>query len=210
MKRNVLLKLALLGMLIVLSLGVWRYGMQMQSDNAPNTAGRSSTAPHSSTAPYRMIPQHRSLRWRAASATEKAGAIKSITAQLEAFKRDDFVSASRFQSADLQRNFASAERFRAMMKSSYPQFCNYKTVRFGPARVLQNDGSVQIPIELTGADGGKVIAEYSMIKEKDGQYRVSGVSGGTPSNPSHDNEPQDDFPPPVPDDSQSGEAGANI
>ena len=130
------------------------------------------------------------VKWRAASAKERGAAIRSIVAQLEAFKADRYDLAVNFQSQALKRNFESIENFRTMMESSYPQFISYKKASFGAARSTADGKTVEIPIVLLGEDGTTVKAQYSMVLEG-GTYRVASVMGGIASNrPDHEPQPQ--------------------
>lgn len=120
---------------------------------------------------------------RKATAGERQGAIRSILAQLDAFRRDDYQTAAKYQSSSLRRNFGSTAAFQSVIEKSYPQFADYKSATFGDATAVVEGKtiSVQVPIELIGQDGVKVEAMYVMVKES-GIYRVSGVSGGFPEN----------------------------
>ncbi len=115
--------------------------------------------------------------WRTATAQERAGAIRSITAQLDAFRRDDYQTATKYQSAGLKSNFPSVAAFRQIIKNSYPQFANYKKAQFGAAQANADGSNVNVLIRLTGKDGVEVNAAYQMARE-DGIYRVQSVSGG--------------------------------
>jgi len=134
-----------------------------------------------------VLPQQ-----RAATAAERGGATRSILAQLDAFRRDDYASAARYQSSALRRNFGSTAAFQAVIKKSYPQFARYKSVTFGPVTAQGKGKATQINvgIKLIGQDGVRVQAMYSMVQEK-GIYRVSGVSGGfSQSEPGRDTNPE--------------------
>ena len=123
--------------------------------------------------------------WKAAPDKEKQAAQKIIVAQLEAFKADDYKTAEKYQASGLKESFGSTEQFREVIKRNYPQFANYKAVKWGKARV---DGPMlQVQVVITGQDDSQIAALYSMIKEKVSdekgvttmEYRVSGVSGGS-------------------------------
>lgn len=130
---------------------------------------------------------------RSATERERALAIRSVVAQLEAFKRDDYRAATRFQSSALQRNFASIDDFRRVIQSLYPQFADYRKAHFGEARANRHGTRVEIPVTLTGRDGVVVEAEYSMVLEN-GLYRVAGVNGGIADHPTPHSAPMpDDF-----------------
>lgn len=122
--------------------------------------------------------------WKVAPEKEVKAAQKIIMAQLEAFKADDYDEAAKYQAAGLRDSFASTEQFRQVIKNNYPQFANYKTVKWGKSRI---DGPLlQIQVVITGQDDVQIAALYSMVKEDVGEkgkekweYRVSGVSGGS-------------------------------
>ncbi len=122
--------------------------------------------------------------WKVAPQAEVEATRKVIVAQLEAFKADDYKEAEKYQAAGLRDSFGSTEQFRQVIKTNYPQFANYKEIRWGAARI---DGPMlQIQIVIVGQDGAEIAALYSMIKENVGtkdkeqlEYRVSGVSGGS-------------------------------
>lgn len=115
------------------------------------------------------------LTWKPATNAQRVAVAKSIRAQLDAFKRDDWAQAATFQSEELRRNFGTIAQFRATIETNYPQFANYKSVAFDQARALGE--RVEIQVRLTGQDGVKLRALYLMKKEQ-GIYRVEGVQGG--------------------------------
>lgn len=123
--------------------------------------------------------------WKEAPEKEQQAAQKVIVAQLEAFKIDDYKEAEKYQSSGLKGSFGSTEQFRQVIKQNYPQFANYKAVKWGKARI---DGPLfQIQIVIVGQDDAEIAALYSMVKEKVTddkgkttlEYRVSGVTGGS-------------------------------
>jgi hypothetical protein len=111
---------------------------------------------------------------RAPTEAERKAASDAIEAQLKAFKADDYKKAEKYQSAGLKQNFRSTDEFREMMKRGYPQFANYKSVRFGDARCDAKGDNVQINVTVVGHDNVTVRAVYLMVREE-GQYRVSSV-----------------------------------
>lgn len=118
-----------------------------------------------------------SASWRNATAKERAAVIRSIVAQLEAFKADRYELAARYQSSGLKRKFGTIENFRKAIKGSYPQFARYKSARFGTARASRDGKLLDIPITLTGSDNVRVRALYHMALENN-VFRVAGVEGG--------------------------------
>ena len=129
-------------------------------------------------------PEAPEPNWKAAPETEVKAAETIIMTQLKAFKADDYEEAAKYQASGLRQNFASTEQFRQVIKTTYPQFANYKSVEWGKARI---DGPMlQIQVVITGQDDVQIAALYSMIKEDVGEkgkpkmeYRISGVSGGS-------------------------------
>lgn len=119
---------------------------------------------------------------RPATTKERQAAAQSIRAQLEAFKRDDYATAVRYQSAALKRNFPSVAAFRQMMRATYPQFAAYKSVQFLEARANPKGDHLQMLISLTGTDGTSLRAVYLMVLESK-NWRVEGVLGGATQAP---------------------------
>jgi hypothetical protein len=114
------------------------------------------------------------MEQRAPTEAERKSAVDAIEAQLKAFKADDYKKAETYQSAGLRQNFRSTDEFREMMKKGYPQFANYKSVRFGDARCNAKGDQLQVRVTVTGQDGVTVRAVYLMVREE-GQYRVGSV-----------------------------------
>ena len=92
--------------------------------------------------------------------------IKKDSAQLKAFKANDYERATKYQSEGLRGNFETPDDFRRMMQRSYPQFANYKSVVFGEARATKNGDAIRVPVTLTGVDRVVVKAVYVMVREK--------------------------------------------
>lgn len=115
--------------------------------------------------------------WKPATKFQKNQASKSVSAQLEASKKDDYTTAVKYQSSTLRRNFASVAQFRQMMNRSYPQFAHYKSVEYGAAIASPDGQYINLAVRLTGRDGVKVRAVYIMRREN-GLYRVDSVAGG--------------------------------
>ncbi len=108
---------------------------------------------------------------------EFKAATTAIEAQLKAFKADDYARALKYQSEGLRANFDSPDDFRRMMRRSYPQFANFKSVSFGEARASKDGNALRVPVTVTGQDRVVVKAVYVMLREK-GEYRVGSVFGG--------------------------------
>ena len=180
--KRPLIAVLILFILLAGALVSWTWYFATQSTPVPPRVTQNSDRPTPG-----VLPQQ-----RAATAAERQGATRSILAQLDAFRRDDYESAARYQSSALRRNFRSTAAFQAVIKKSYPQFARYKSVTFGTVTAQGKGKAAQInvPLNLVGQDGVKVQAIYTMIQEN-GIYRVSGVGGGlSPSEPEGDANPE--------------------
>jgi hypothetical protein len=116
------------------------------------------------------------IQWRPATAAERKAAIASVTAQLDAFRANDYRKAATYQSSALHATLVG-RKFSQSHQGSYPQFANYKQVRFGAARADAQGTRVALPISITGRDGVTVQALY-LMKLENKLYRVAGVQGG--------------------------------
>ncbi len=114
---------------------------------------------------------------RPATLSERKAAISSIMAQLNAFQKNDYVTAMTYQSIALKTTFPSAEAFRTMIHRGYPEFADFKMVKFGPAQADKRGDFMLIPVLVTGNDGVTVSALYMMSLENKA-YRVQGVQSG--------------------------------
>jgi hypothetical protein len=114
---------------------------------------------------------------RAATAQEKKQAVAVIRAQLDAFRRDDYTAAAKYQSTSLKKNFASTAAFRRSIQRNYPQFARSKNVSFGPMQADKQGQTIMAPVTLTGRDNVTVKGVYILQREGK-EYRVSGVLGG--------------------------------
>jgi hypothetical protein len=150
-------------------LAIGAYRLRSTSSVAPQ---RRAVAPNA----QQNVPPGR-VQWRPATASERKAAIASVTAQLDAFRANDYRKAATYQSAALRAAFGSVEAFRKSIKGAYPQFASYKQARFGPARADAKGALVALPITLTGRDGITVQALYLMVLENKA-YRVASVQGG--------------------------------
>lgn len=181
MKRHRALPLLLVGgVLLIAGALLWPASLP-RSNSAANRrdsrgAGLNGRRPPAPAVPAPAVPAP--IIWRSATGAARRDAIASIRSQLDAFRRDDYAGAMRYQSAGLRRNFPSMKAFRNMMKLHYPQFARYRNARFGPARSDLKGRRVAVPVAVTGRDGVRVGALYVMIREGD-IFRVEGVKART-------------------------------
>ena len=95
--------------------------------------------------------------------------------QLAAFAADDAKRAFGFASDALQRQFGSADRFMAMVRSSYPVVVRSASVAFlRPERV---DGQWTQGVHLTDDSGVRWLAVYLMERGAKGKaWRIGGCT----------------------------------
>ena len=95
----------------------------------------------------------------------------AITAQIDAFRRDDADAAYRLASSHIEAEFGSPAHFLAMVASAYPAVYRAHDVSFGPI-VRVDDVTIQ-QVGIVGPDGGRDLALYTMEREAGG-WRIDG------------------------------------
>ena len=94
-----------------------------------------------------------------------------ISAQIEAFRKDDRDAAFAIATPEIQAKFRDAANFMRMVAGAYPQVYRPRNVVFldlveGDARLVQR-------VLITGPEGRAVLALYEMQKI-DGAWRING------------------------------------
>ena len=98
----------------------------------------------------------------------------TISAQLEAFKKDDGAVAYSFAAPIVKNIFPTAEIFMTMVKRGYEPVFRNNTYRFtelatdGFGRPLQH-------VIISASDGRRYEALYAMQKMDDGSWKIAGV-----------------------------------
>ncbi len=101
-------------------------------------------------------------------------AIRSIIqSQLDAFRRDDGHEAFSYASPGIRRTFQTAEIFMAMVRGGYAAVYRPRAVEF--LETLVKGGRTVQMMRFIGPDGVAVIAMYTMERQPDGTWRISGV-----------------------------------
>jgi hypothetical protein len=104
-----------------------------------------------------------------------AAAIQSvIERQLAAFQHDDAAAAFAFASPEIQRRFGTPAAFLEMVRSAYQPVYRPREREFSTL-VAGEEGLVQ-KVLLVGPEGRVVLALYSMEREADGSWRISGCT----------------------------------
>ena len=74
----------------------------------------------------------------------------------------------------IQHQFGDAATFMSMVQTSYAALLNARYVEFLEGAVI--DGLVVQPLRLIGADNTVQVALYTLEKQKNGRWRISGCS----------------------------------
>jgi hypothetical protein len=109
------------------------------------------------------------------SATDKAEFQRVITAQITAFRADDGPAAYDFAAPVVRNIFPTPEIFLAMVKQGYPQVYRPQSFNFTEA-LIDPLGRPAQKMTVVGPDGKSYIALYSMEKQPDGTWRISGCT----------------------------------
>jgi hypothetical protein len=98
-----------------------------------------------------------------------------IERQLEAFRRDDAALAFSFNSPEIQAKYGTPDNFMAVVKTFYqPVYHPRRIGGFTDPRIIE--GNVTQPVLLIGPDGKFVLALYTMQKQPDGEWKITGCS----------------------------------
>ena len=94
-----------------------------------------------------------------------------ITAQIDAYRRDDAEAAYRVASSRIEAEFGSPADFLAMVASAYPAVYRAGHVNFGP--VVRVRGATIQPVGVVAPGGGRDMALYTMERDAGG-WRIDG------------------------------------
>ena len=108
----------------------------------------------------------------AASPADAAEISRVITAQIEAFRRNDAAAAFAFATPGIQEKFGDSTHFVEAVKQAYPQVYRPRSFKF--TGMGSEDGLVTQRVEIVGPDGRLVTAIYDMAHEQDGSWRIAG------------------------------------
>lgn len=104
-----------------------------------------------------------------------AAAIRAVVeAQLAAFEQDDASAAFAFASPGIRRVFETPEVFLGMVRQIYPVVYRPRTVRFLPARLV-DDQPLQV-VEMSDRDGVVWMAIYRLQHQVDGTWLIDGCT----------------------------------
>ena len=109
------------------------------------------------------------------SETEKSEFQRIITAQISAFRADDGPTAYSFAAPVVRNIFPTPEIFMSMVKRGYPQVYRPQSFDFTEA-LIDPLGRPAQKMRVVGPDGKTYEALYSMEKQPDGTWRISGCT----------------------------------
>ncbi|UWR03522.1 DUF4864 domain-containing protein [Ruegeria conchae] len=96
----------------------------------------------------------------------------NISAQIQAFKADDFATAFTFASPNIQRLFGDPDNFGVMVRRGYPMVWRPAEVRFLELREIS--GALWQKVMITDGDGRVHLLDYQMIRQE-GRWKINGV-----------------------------------
>ena len=109
------------------------------------------------------------------SETEKTEFQRIITAQISAFRADDGPTAYSFAAPVVRNIFPTPEIFMSMVKQGYPLVYRPQAFNFTEA-LIDPMGRPTQKMLVVGPDGKTYEALYSMEKQPDGTWRISGCT----------------------------------
>ncbi len=109
---------------------------------------------------------------QATSDADKSAIQSTIRNQLEAFKRDDGATAYSFAAPNVQAVFPSVDSFMAMVKQGYQPV--YRPQSYAFRDLEMTDGRLSQTVEIVGPDNDFWTAVYTVEKQPDGVWRITG------------------------------------
>ena len=95
-----------------------------------------------------------------------------VEAQLAAFAQDDGPLAFSYAAPSIREMFGNADRFMAMVRSSYPAVYRPSAIVFLHPQWVQ--GTMVQGVHLTDAGGNQWLALYTLERQGDRSWRISG------------------------------------
>ena len=108
------------------------------------------------------------------SAAEEKSIRAVVEGQLAAFAKDDANKAFSFAAPNVREALGSAANFMSMVRSDYPVVYRPASVAFLKAE--GNQGGVTQPVQMVDTNGSAWLAVYSLQKQKDKSWLITGCS----------------------------------
>jgi hypothetical protein len=107
-----------------------------------------------------------------AAGAEDIGTARSIiSAQEQAFARDDAATAYGFAAPGIQSFYRSPDGFMFMVRNSYAPVYRHRSFVFGEVKVLE--GKIYQDVQIIDADGAAWDALYTLETQADGNLKIS-------------------------------------
>jgi hypothetical protein len=97
---------------------------------------------------------------------------RTIDDQRKALKSGDAKKAFSFASPGIRQQFETPEKFISMVRNGYGALLAARYTEFLEGAVI--DGAVIQPLRLIAPDNSVLVALYTMEKQKDGRWKISG------------------------------------
>jgi hypothetical protein len=107
-----------------------------------------------------------------ARADDGAAVRSIIDQQIAAFRRDDGATAYSFAAPSIRQIFPSPDVFMSMVRSGYQPVYRPQSVTYG--RLREDSGTVVQEVFVVGPDGEPYVALYSLEKQADGSWKITG------------------------------------
>ncbi|WP_428376625.1 DUF4864 domain-containing protein [Lichenicoccus sp.] len=100
-----------------------------------------------------------------------------ITAQIQAFRRNDGPAAYSYAAPGIRAHFPDASHFLAMVRAAYPAVFRPRSYSFGSLEPEPDQAGILVQkVEFFGPDGDASQALYSMQHEPDGRWLIAGCA----------------------------------
>ena len=100
-----------------------------------------------------------------------------ITAQIQAFRRNDGPAAYSYAAPGIRAHFPDAPHFLAMVRSAYPSVFRQRSYSFGTLEPDPAEAGILVQkVVFFATDGGASQALYSMQHEPDGRWLIAGCA----------------------------------
>lgn len=99
-----------------------------------------------------------------------------IQGQLDALAKDDAVKAFSFAAPNVRETFMTAPRFLDMVQRGYPVVYRPASVAFLKAEGNSKGNLAFQRVQMTDQDGVPWLATYSLWRQKNGLWRITGCS----------------------------------
>jgi hypothetical protein len=109
-----------------------------------------------------------------ARADDTAAAQGVISAQEQAFGRDDAVTAYSYAAPAIRERFPGADTFMSMVRNAYTPVYRHRSFEFGETRI-EGDWIAQ-RVHIVDANGEMWEALYTLEREPDGSFKITGCS----------------------------------